>query len=51
MVYLSYRGDQSILLATREAEFENSTFLPYDFHFLLPENNYLMLEFIFKVGK
>ena len=35
---------------TRESKFENLTFLPYNFYFLLPKNNYMMLEFIFEEG-
>ena len=47
---LSWRPKHT-LRATRETKFENLTFLPYNFHFLLHKHNHMMPEFIFEEGK
>ena len=52
MVHLSYLGRlKHTHRATREAKFEDLTFLPYNFHFLFRKHNCMMLEFIFEEGK
>ena len=44
---LSWRPKHTFRV-TRETKFENFTFLPYNFYFLLHKDNYMMLEFIFE---
>ena len=46
---LSWRPKHT-LRATKEAKFENLTFLSYSFHFLLHRNIYMLLKFIFEEG-